>query len=81
MKEKILKNRNLIDFLIIFLVALLIGIPLLNSKLDVYFDDGNQHIARIYGTLESMKDNWLFPNVIPTFSNGYGYSWNLFYGP
>ena len=81
MKEKILKNRKLIDFLIIFLVALLIGIPLLNSKLDVYFDDGNQHIARIYGTLESMKDNWLFPNVIPTFSNGYGYSWNLFYGP
>ena len=52
----ILRNRNLIDFLIIFLVALLIGIPLLNSKLDVYFDDGNQHIARIYGTLESMKD-------------------------
>lgn len=81
MKEKILKNKNLIDFLIIMFVAILIGIPLLNSKLDVYYDDGIQHIARAYGTETSIKENFLFPNVISSFSNSYGYSWNLFYGP
>lgn len=81
MKEKILKNRNLIDIVVIFLVTCLIGFPLLNSKLNVYYDDGIQHIARALGTSESFKENFWFPNVISSFSNGYGYSWNLFYGP
>lgn len=81
MKEKILKNRNLIDFVVIIFVALLIGLPLLSSKLDVYYDDGIQHIARAYGTAEALKENFLFPNVISSFTNSYGYSWNLFYGP
>ncbi len=81
MKEKMLKNRNLIDVLIIVIVALLIGSPLLSSQIDIYCDDGIQHIARAYGTTESIKENWLFPNVISNFTNSYGYSWNLFYGP
>lgn len=81
MKGKILKNRNLIDFVVIIFVALLIGLPLLSSKLDVYCDDGIQHIARAYGTAEALKENFLFPNVISSFTNSYGYSWNLFYGP
>lgn len=81
MKEKNLKNRNLIDFVVIIFVALLIGLPLLSSKLDVYYDDGIQHIARAYGTAEALKENFLFPNVISSFTNSYGYSWNLFYGP
>lgn len=81
MKEKILKHRNLIDILVVFFVVCLIGIPLLNSKLNIYYDDGIQHIARALGTAESFKENFLFPNIISSFSNGYGYSWNLFYGP
>lgn len=81
MKEKILKHRNLIDILIILFVTCLIGIPLLNSRLSIYNDDGVQHLARALGTAESFKENFWFPNVISSFSNGYGYSWNLFYGP
>lgn len=81
MKEKILKHRNLIDIVVIIFVACLIGIPLWNSKLDVYYDDGIQHIARALGTGEAFKENFWFPNIISSFSNGYGYSWNLFYGP
>lgn len=81
MEEKKLKNRKLIDILTIILVACLIGIPLLNPKLNVYFDDGIQHISRALGTLESFRENKLFPNVIFSFANNYGYSWNLFYGP
>ena len=81
MKEKILKNRSLIDIIIIFLVTCLIGFPLLNPKLNIYYDDGIQHIARALGTSEAFKENFWFPNIISSFSNGYGYSWNLFYGP
>ncbi len=81
MKDKILKNKELIVIIILILVGLLIGVPLLNQNLDVYYDDGIQHIARAYGTLNSFKENILFPNIISSFSNGFGYSWNLFYGP
>ena len=81
MKEKALKYRNLIDILIILLVACFLGIPLFNSSLNVYLDDGIQHIARAYGTSISLKENFLFPNIISSFTNGFGYSWNLFYGP
>lgn len=81
MKEKLLKNRKLIDVFIIVLVGILIGIPLFSKYLDVYVDDGIQHIARAYGTIESIKKDGLFPNIISSFANNFGYSWNLFYGP
>ena len=81
MKEKILKNRNLIDVAIIILVAIILGIPLLNSNTDIYHDDGIQHIARAYGTFLNMQKNDGIQNIISSFSNNFGYSWNLFYGP
>ena len=56
MKERILKNRKLIDILAIVLVCLIIGMPLASFKLDVYYDDGIQHIARAYGTMKSLKE-------------------------
>lgn len=79
--KKILANREVINYMLIVLVALILSIPILNPKLDVYFDDGIQHVARAYGTLESIKEQGLYPNVISEFTNGFGYSWNLFYGP
>ena len=79
MKEKILANRKLIDLLVIVLIGLIFCIPML-SNLDVYKDDGIQHIARAYGTREQLKQT-ILPNVISSFTNGFGYSWNLFYGP
>lgn len=79
MKEKILANRKLIDLLVITLIGLIFCIPMLGN-LDVYKDDGIQHIARAYGTKEQLKQT-ILPNVISSFTNGFGYSWNLFYGP
>ncbi len=81
MKEKILKNRKIIDYLILIIVGCILCIPLLNSNTDIYSDDGIQHIARAFGTLSSIKQNGIFPNVISSFANNFGYSWNLFYGP
>lgn len=81
MKEKILKNRKLVDIVILILVGFLLCIPLLKSDINVYADDGIQHIARAFGTLNSIIQDGLYPNIISSFSNNFGYSWNLFYGP
>lgn len=82
MKERlkeVLKKRNIIDFIILLIITLIISIPLFNNKLDVYMDDGIQHISRSYGTAISMKNGNY--NIITDFANNFGYSWNLFYGP
>ena len=58
MKEKLqnlIKNRNTIDFLLIIVLAIILFIPTFNKNLDVYIDDGIQHIARAYGTLEAIR--------------------------
>ena len=81
MKEKLLENRKLIDIVIVILVGCILCIPLLNSNVNVYYDDGIQHISRAFGTYSSIMENRLFPNVISSFTNDFGYSWNLFYGP
>lgn len=81
MKEKILKNRKLIDILILILVGCFLCIPLLNHNINVYYDDGIQHIARAFGTMNSLKEGGILKNVISSFANNFGYSWNLFYGP
>lgn len=77
---KILKNKHVINILILLAVTLVICIPMLSSHLHVYYDDGIQHIARAYGTKEAMDSGVYLGNVIPKFANNFGYSWNIFYG-
>ena len=77
---KILKNENLINILILLLVTAIVCLPMLNNKLYVYYDDGIQHIARCFGTFEAIKSGSFLGNIIPKFSNNFGYSWNIFYG-
>lgn len=81
MKKKIFESKKIIDYLILIIIGCILCIPLLKSNLDVYTDDGIQHIARAFGTYTSIKQNGIFPNVISSFCNNFGYSWNLFYGP
>lgn len=79
--KKIISNRKLIDYLILILVASVIAIPMINKNLDIYADEGIQHVSRAYGEYLSFKEGNLFQNVIASFANNFGYSWNLFYGP
>lgn len=81
MKKIIKKYRTIIDILVILFVAIILCYPHFISSLDVYTDDGIQHISRAFGTFESIKENGLFTKIINSFSNGFGYSWDLFYGP
>ncbi|MBO5398492.1 MAG: hypothetical protein J6A36_06180 [Clostridia bacterium] len=83
MKDKIkniLKNENFRCVLVLIVIALIMCAPMLKNNLDVYADDGIQHIARAYGTYEAIKEGVFLGNIIPNFSNNFGYSWNLFYG-
>lgn len=43
-------------------------------------DDGSQHLMRSYETYQSILQNGS-GTIISNFVNGFGYSWNLFYGP
>lgn len=78
--KKIFKNENFKCITLLIIIALIMCIPMLKNNLSVYADDGIQHISRAFGTFEALKDGVLFGNIIPNFSNGFGYSWNLFYG-
>ena len=69
------------DYLIILIFALLVSVPLVSEKLDIYRDDGIQHIARLMGTYQSIEENQTIPVIMSNFCNGFGYSWNIFYSP
>ena len=77
MKEKL---KNCRYGIVILIVAIFVCIPLFSKKFDYYHDDGIQHIARSFLTLENMKKGQSV-TVLPRLENGFGYSWNLFYGP
>ena len=86
-KEEKEKNNNkrkanlnhIINILIIVFIGIFISIPLFNGKLDIYRDDGIQHIIRIEEETENIKkleSSKIYDNLC----NRFGYSWNIFYG-
>ena len=79
--KRVIKETEYPYYVCIIIVALILAIPIFNKNLNIYYEDGIQHIARAFGTISSFKEQGLFPNIISNFTNGFGYSWNLFYGP
>ena len=67
-------------YLLIVLISVLVTAPLFAKG---FFDthDGDFHINRIIGTLQSIRDGQYLPMIIPNFVNGFGYGTNLFYPP
>ena len=55
--------------------------PLANKKLNIYRDDGIQHICRIIGTEQTLADKQFLPMIMSNLCNNFGYSWNIFYSP
>ena len=51
------------DYIILIIIAIILAIPMFSQKLDVYADDGIQHIARAFGTYETIKEGVL-PKII-----------------
>lgn len=80
MKNFIVANRkHIIYIFLIFVVGSIISILLLNNKLNVLKDDGIQHIIRINEITECLK-NFESTKISNNLCNGFGYSWDIFYG-
>ena len=74
-------KKKIIDIIIIFILALIVSIPLASKDLDIYVDDGIQHIARLMGTYQTIAEGEFPPAIMSNFCNQFGYSWNIFYSP
>ena len=82
MKEKMkLLIKNNIQYIFILIASIIICIPLLSKNLDIYRDDGIQHVCRLIGTYESLNTADFLPMIMSNFCNNFGYSWNIFYSP
>lgn len=79
--KNILQKENVKNILILCLVSMFICLPLLSNKINIMYDDGIQHIARLIGTFQSIEEGQTFPVIMSKFCNNFGYSWNLFYSP
>lgn len=77
--KEILKNEKYYSIIIILIASIFICIPLMSKNIDMTYDDGIQHIARIIGTYQSLQEGETA--IMSNFCNGFGYSWNLFYSP
>ena len=72
--------HNYYQYIFLILISLILCMPLLK---ETFFEthDGMYHISRIISTHFSMQDGQFLPVITNQWSNGFGYSWNLFYPP
>ncbi len=79
--KEFFKNKKVLSYIIICIVTILTCIPLFSQYMNISHDDGIQHICRIIGTYDALKEKNLFPVILSNFCNGFGYSWSIFYSP
>lgn len=79
--KKLLNNLRVQQSLGLLLISIIVCLPLLYSKFNIYADDGIQHICRLIGTFQMLKSGQFLPEIMSNFCNNFGYSWNLFYSP
>ena len=79
--KELIHNKTIIASLFIIIISIIASIPMFNPNFNMQFDDGVQHICRLIGTEQSLKEGELIPAIMSNFCNGFGYSWNLFYSP
>lgn len=84
MKKKIqnvIKTKYILPSIFIILISILVSIPTFFTNINIQVDDGIQHLYRIIGTHQSIKEGQIFPVIMSKLCNNFGYSWNLFYSP
>ena len=67
-------------FLIAIVAALVCKVTLFKSGV-LIVNDVDFHYARAMSTIHALMDHQIVPQLDPTAVNGFGYSWNQFYGP
>ena len=79
LKKKITINEKYIAIIILLIASIFVCIPLMKNNIDMTYDDGVQHICRLIGTFDGLKNGQSY--IFEKFCNGFGYAWNLFYSP
>lgn len=74
-------EKTYMNYILIIIASLVICIPLANKELNIYKDDGVQHVCRLIGTYQTFASGEFLPMIIPNFCNNFGYAWNIFYSP
>lgn len=69
------------EYLCILLISMIVCIPLMSKNINVYRDDGIQHVCRLIGTYQTIRSGEILPMIMSSFCNNFGYSWNIFYSP
>lgn len=76
--NKIKDNK---EYLYILLISIIVCIPLMNKNINIYRDDGIQHVCRLIGTYQTIRSGEILPMIMSSFCNNFGYLWNIFYSP
>lgn len=74
-------KEKYLNYILIIIASIIICIPLLSKNLNIYTDDGIQHICRLIGTYQTLESKQFLPMIMSNFCNNFGYSWNIFYSP
>lgn len=74
------KYESIIIIIVLILITMFVSIPLIN-KTHVDTHDGLSHVSRVIGLAYSLEENQPFHVIVSRWTNGFGYSWNLFYPP
>ena len=69
------------EYLYILLISIIVCIPLMNKNINIYRDDGIQHVCRLIGTYQTIKSGEMLHMIMSNLCNNFGYSWNIFYSP
>lgn len=77
---KQLKENKWIHYIVIIIIGIILSIPLTKIQIrDTH--DGDLHMLRLIGTLDTLKIGQIPPLINQNYCNGVGYSMNLFYPP
>ena len=75
-----IKNKELINYILILIVATIAAIPLINLR--IYgTHDGFIHMLRTIGVKNILKQGIFPPFIDTTYCNNFGYAINVFYPP
>lgn len=78
---KEIREKSYINYILIIFFSIIICVPLANKNLNIYIDDGVQHICRLIGTYQTLEAGEFLPMIMSNLCNNFGYSWNIFYSP
>ncbi|MGO2298296.1 hypothetical protein [Pseudolactococcus laudensis] len=79
--QKITITKNFGYITLIFLVSILVCKFVIFKNGVLIVNDVDFHYARAMSTIRALNDHQLIPQLDPSAAKGFGYSWNLFYGP